>query len=292
MEGNQNPMKVLNKTTRLAASVAAGALALAGALVSPVAANAAGSYYPSGPQTNVSLSTVTGGGWVLCWSQDYGTQGTTIANILAGTDAGSVSACSSTNLLLTGWAKSDPNTLPVLAAAPKDSILNETTNNGTTLSNGTYWYYTPGMSIGFSPNDNISQNSCDAGDTGWGHGGGQDKRLCWHFGGGATLDGGWSLGTHEWLNDSSDFTRAIFKQIPSIHKGIKVNAGALGRWLGVTRPANGSLSVSVSEGSSGACSVSGNVLYASGSGICSVTVTSLKANGDVKSTKTKDYLVN
>jgi len=208
-------MKVLTKTTRIAATFAAGALALAGALVSPVAANAAGDYYPSGPQTNVPLSTVTGGGWTLCWSQDYGANGSSIANILAGTDSGSVTSCDGARLLLTGWAKSDPTLLPVLAAAPKADILTETSNNGTTLSNGTYWYYTPNMSIGYSPNDQINQNSCDAGDTGWGNGGGQDKRLCWHMDGGQ-LVGGWSLGTSEWLF-GNDYTRAIFKQNPTHH---------------------------------------------------------------------------
>ena len=203
--------------------------------------------------------------------------------------------------MLTGWANSDPSVLPLLAAAPSADVKTETVLDTPHLSNGSYWYFTPEYSIGFSPNASVVQNECDSGVDGWNpNGGDQEHRLCWHMGSwgeaagnGYTLQAGWSLGLTRWLNQpTADYTRAVFKQLPSLHKGSKTNAGTLARVLKVTTPAGGSLVVSVSDASSGACRVDGNKLFAFGAGACEVTVTSLKANGDTKTAKSRTYLVN
>ena len=279
-------------------------LAVSASVLAPTAANAAGgTYYPSGPQVDVPLSTVTNGGWVLCWSGSYYSAGSSIAQIQAGTASGSVSACDGSKVLLTGWMNSDPATLPVLAAAPTSDVFALTPENVPTLSNGSYWYHTAGRGIGFSPNATILQNTCDiAGydfqQPGYNGDGTQAQRFCWHLDGDDTLVEGWSVGNNVFLQ-TGDFrgsgapaTRAIFKQLSSLHKGSKTNAGTLARVLKVTTPAGGSLVVSVSDASSGACRVDGNKLFAFGAGACEVTVTSLKANGDTKTAKSRTYLVN
>jgi hypothetical protein len=181
----------------------------------------------------------------------------------------------------------------VLAAAPAADVLGQTTVNTPRLSNGTYWYFTPGYSMGFSDNATVNQNNCDIAAA-FQHLGDQSLRLCWHFpwnSASTVLDAGWSLGS-DFGDFSTNTTRAIFKQQASIHKGSKTNAGTLGRALKVNTPAGGSLVVSVSEASSDACRVVGNKLYAFAAGNCEVTVTSLKANGDTKASKSTAYLVN
>ena len=282
---------ILRKSSLRAIALVGAVLAASATVLAPTAANAAGgTYYPSGPQVNVPLSTVTAGGWVLCWSEDYGTRGTTVSSILAGTAAGSVSSCDEKNIMLTGWAKADPTILPVLAVAPKVDVFTATTRDEPHLVNGSYWYYTPDWSMGFSPNATIAQNSCDVAGV-WGDGGDQAHRLCWHMGGDG-LNGGWSLGDQYSLNSNVSYVRAIFKQqMPSLHKGSTTNAGALGRALKLTQPVGGSLAVSVSDASSSACRVQNNKVVAFAIGTCEVTVASLKANGDTKASASRTYEV-
>jgi hypothetical protein len=285
-----------SRTVRVIASVAVGAAAIAGALFSPVAANAAGgTYYPSGPQKDVPLSTVTSGGWVLCWSNLYGQSETDFRNVFSGTAAGSVSACDGDQLLATGWANSDPTTLIALAAATKSDVMTETGHNSPHLANGSYWYYTPNESFGFSGFSNIQQSSCDVQD-GWSANDSADSRLCWHlgdWGGGTayTLQGGWRVGAVSMLNDSGDYTRAIFKQVSQLHKGSVTNASTIARSFKLATPVGGSLVLSVSDASSGSCRIVNNKVFAFAAGGCAVTVTSLKANGDTRATRTRNYMV-
>jgi hypothetical protein len=217
-------------------SFAGAAVAATAALVfSSAPANAdVATYYPEGPQSNVAKSTVTDGGWTLCWAEAYG--GVADMNaVQAGTDDGSVVACDGDVLLLTGWADSASDTLIALAAAPRSEIFTETPyadDSGTPyargvngwnthcwtpgnihttphLVNGSYWYYTPGCSMGFSPTRDIDTwpgDSCPGDVT-------QPYRLSWHMYDGAhpeSVNGGFSLGNNCWLNDSTTYTRAIY----------------------------------------------------------------------------------
>jgi len=167
-------------------------------------------YYPSGPQENVAKSTVTNGGWTQCWSGSYGTGGT--AN-----DALSFiqSSCTGRYLMYTGWENSSPNNLILLAAAPRSDVFRETLKDTPGLSNGTYWYYLPGTSIGFSAYPDINQTPCDDPQTETET---DTKRLCWHaYADSSHLSEGWRLGSIYRLGytgDSQDgnlYTRAIYQ---------------------------------------------------------------------------------
>ena len=153
------------------------------------------------------------------------------------------------------------------------------------MVNGSYWYNTPSRSIGFSPDGSINQNECDV------NGSEYEKRLCWHL---LNWVGGWRLGgVNEPLNDSHDYVKAVFKDNPPtpLHKGSKTNGGSLSRIVKLSIPAGGSVGLSVSDDSSGACRVVDGKVYAFANGLCKVTVSALKSNGDVRASVTKKFLV-
>jgi hypothetical protein len=220
---------VLSKT--FAALVVAGSIASLAAL--PAAA-ATATYYPSGPQVNVPLIEVTNGGWALCWSEDYNLV-SKLEDIVAGTDDHSAAACDGDMVLITGWENANPNTLITLAAAPREEAFLETPMSDVSgalipraadgwasvcrapgseytnphLVNGTYWYNTPGCSMGITPTEDLHQWP---GDSMW-NDGTQSKRISWHMFDGAnptSLNGGFSLGELGALNGSSAHTRAVF----------------------------------------------------------------------------------
>ena len=190
------------------------------------------SFYPSGPQTNVASSAVTGGGWVLCWSGPYNGFAK-FSDILA--------ACDGEYVMYTGWngvstsPETIPATLPILAAAPRSDVFTTTATSGiadATDSNGSKWYFGDdrgagpdgSQAVGFT--DNQSGSPCYSGSL----------SICWHsapnlpgsYGwadGSASpswaateagLSPGWSLGTTTFLGqspamgDGANYTRAIF----------------------------------------------------------------------------------
>ena len=204
------------------------------ALVALPAHAAIATYYPSGPQVNVPLADVTNGGWTLCWSEAYNGV-SKLEDILAGSDDNSAAACDGDLVLITGWDNTDPNTLITLAAAPTADAFLETPmsdasgvlipraadgwasvcrNPGSEytnphLVNGTYWYNTPGCSMGITPTEDLHEWP---GDSIW-NDGSQPKRISWHMFDGSnptSLNGGFSLGNLVALNGSSAHTRAVF----------------------------------------------------------------------------------
>jgi len=212
-------------------AAAAAALFVAGS-----AAQAAPVYAPVGPQKNVLFSTVTGGGWSQCFSEPYGTTGTTVASAVAG--------CSGDLLMLAG-AQNDAREIQLLAWALKTDVLTQTAANATHTSNGTNWYLN-NSSMGFAPvGFAISQNSCDTNSApGFGSVGDDGtERLCWHTGGNAgseVLNGGWRVGNNTFLNsEPSGFTRYMFTarsqpvpepaSIALLGLGFAVTAGAAAR---------------------------------------------------------------
>lgn len=168
------------------------------AATAAVPAAAMPSYYPFGPQANVSLATVTGGGWSLCYQALYGTP--------LGNDASAaLSGCGTGDLLMLAARETGSSTLLVLAAAPRTDTLTNTgaANNGVThVANGTGWYYAPFWSWGFAnAGDPVNKIECDTDNTG------ATLKLCWH-----TYDwvGGWRAGAFTDLNGSADFEKLIF----------------------------------------------------------------------------------
>lgn len=156
-------------------------------------------YYPEGPQENVSKQTLVDGGWTLCW-EDYYNSRNALSDIF--------SQCTGDYLIYAGGASGADSYL-LLAAGERTSILTVTEQNQTTLNNGTYWYYHSGWgSIGFAPNSTIQQSSADVYD-GWGGTTGH-LRLSWHSDG-TDIFGGWRVGMNVGLNGSTEYQRAIWQ---------------------------------------------------------------------------------
>jgi hypothetical protein len=164
---------------------------------------AAASYLPVGPQTNVAVATLTGGGWTQCLSESYGTYGTSISGTLAG--------CTGSRLLLAG-RETGSSTILLLAQALREDVLLDTGTgtNATHLANGSQWYFNQSYSWGFANGgDSTFRTSCDASGVFDSNTSGNDLRLCWHTGGGA-LQGGWRVGANAFLNGSTAYERQIY----------------------------------------------------------------------------------
>ncbi len=177
-------------STKLAAAVLSLSLGA-------VAANAAPTYTPFGPQNDVSVATVTGGGWSVCYSATYATPlGSDISATLAN--------CTGDLLMLAGMTTGN-ETYDVLAWASRTDVLFNTgaADNGIThTANGSEWYYAPNWSWGFAGlGDTVAKFECDT------NGATERDRLCWH-----TFNvGGWRSGDHTFLNGSTDFTKVILQ---------------------------------------------------------------------------------
>ena len=152
------------------------------------------SYQPVGPQTGVSLATVTGGGWTLCYSALMGTPfGNSAATTLSG--------CTGDLLMLAGRATGS-DTLLVLSQTTKADALNPTgaADNGIfTTSNGTDWFYNDRWSWGFKP-IGVPFRKFECGGSAVGS-------MCIH-----TYDfvGGFSINTIAFLNDSREYEKLVF----------------------------------------------------------------------------------
>lgn len=154
-------------------------------------------YYRSGAQTNVPITTVTNGGWTLCWSGTYG--GTDLLTTIQ-------NSCTGKYLLYAAGVK-DASTYTLIGAGERASVFKETANNVTTLNNGLYWYYNPSKSMGFADTSVITQNSADTTDMPG------LSRMSWHTGycGAGKICGGWRAGSNLWLNSSTTYIRAIYQ---------------------------------------------------------------------------------
>jgi hypothetical protein len=175
--------------------------ALAAVCLLPVIAVAASpaqaAYYPSGPQTFVDKSQLSG--WQLCFSDLYGESGVSLDSILAQCNGG---------LLILAGGPTDSQTLTVLAAAPRADVLFDTGQSNTTHSaNGSGWYFNSDYSWGFAKQgDPVERDSCDTAETP-----NSEQRLCWHTDMG-NLDNGYRAGATLELNSSTDYTRYIYQR--------------------------------------------------------------------------------
>ena len=141
----------------------------------------AAEYLPVGVQNNVSVGTVTGGGWTQCFVQGYGTYGPSLTSILDG--------CSGDRLMLAGRVAGS-DTLMVLAQAAFDDVIFDTGVGYTAThnANGVEWYFDEDWSWGFAQGGSaVYRNSCDVASSM------AAQRLCWHTDSG-NLSGGWRLG--------------------------------------------------------------------------------------------------
>jgi hypothetical protein len=161
-------------------------------------------YYPSGIQQNVSEETLRLNGWTLRYEQTYST---------VNSSTGIEFRPSESFMIVTGKSIGS-NTLTTLAAAPTSSVFTSTTVNTPQLLNGTYWYYTPTMSFGFSPTNVIQQSTADIylcnGDIGANACADDPSRLSWHLDG---FDGGYRLGSAGWINSDDLGGNSYLKQV-------------------------------------------------------------------------------
>ena len=165
-------------------------------------------YYPSGIQQNVSEQTLINNGWTLFYEQTYATG--------HGSNASSLRPLGE-YVILTGKAVGS-STLPVLAAAPTSQVFTETATNTPQLLNGTYWYNTSTLSIGFAPTSVIDQNQADISEAnGWRisptnntsySSPSSSLRLSWHLL--TAAGGGWRLGDQIELNGSTAYLKQVW----------------------------------------------------------------------------------
>ncbi len=127
-------------------------------------------YLPVGPQTDVPVNTVTGGGWTECYRDTY-SNNLDAENVLR--------VCHGSRLLLS-CRSTGSTTLTLLAQGDRSDVTFDTGDNSDVLhvANGVGWYFnTPGKdSWGFvRAGDSVEKFNCDEDDSG-----ANDERLCWH----------------------------------------------------------------------------------------------------------------
>jgi PEP-CTERM motif len=161
----------------------------------------AATYLPVGPQTNVAVSTVTGGGWTQCYSSTYGTP-------LGNSSAGALANCGTGNIMLAARLVNSETLLVLAQAALADVTFNTGNGNVTHNANGTEWYNSDNYSWGFARGgDSVQRGECDVSSIN------AAERLCWHT---VSFTGGWRAGTNTGLNSSSAFERLIFAADASV----------------------------------------------------------------------------
>lgn len=124
-------------------------------------------YNASGPQVDVPQQALVG--WEPCWSSTYAEGGSSLALIAS-------NLCPGKNLML-ACRPVDSDTFTLLAHAPREDVLTDTSNsNEPHLANGSAWYYATAWSWGFArEGDPINRQSCD--NLEQPH---PEERLCWH----------------------------------------------------------------------------------------------------------------
>jgi hypothetical protein len=171
------------------------ASAIASGLIAISTPAAAADYLPVGPQSNVPISTVTGGGWTLCYQSTFATPfGTSASTTLAG--------CGGDLLLLAGRATGSDTLLELAYASKADALFDTGAADNDIFhnANGSDWFYADNWSWGFkTPGTDFTKNQCDTTPP--------NGNVCLH-----TFDwvGGYSINTTGGLNGSNAYERLVF----------------------------------------------------------------------------------
>lgn len=197
-------------------SLLAGFAAMALSLATFGSASAS-AYLPYGPQNDVPISTVTGGGWTVVYSGDYGATASydqLFGNIAPG------------SYVMFAGSREGSTNFDVLAWAPFSDVTATTGTDQTHAANGAEWYYN-NSSMGFAgAGDQITQLSADVWDyvllyPDWSNmdqyiPGLERDRLSWHrdYWNADFMQGGWRSGNNVWLNDSTDWDRYVLAYNP------------------------------------------------------------------------------
>jgi len=153
-------------------------------------------YMPFGPQQNVTLATITGGGWTQCYAATM--------NVFIGNNAqNALAGCQGQgDLLMMAGRATGSDVFQLLAAASFADVTFDTGtgSQNTHNANGSDWYFAPNWSWGFTGAGNgVSLNECDTLS-------GAD-RMCLHTVNGA---GGYRIGNNTGLNGSQGFEKVLF----------------------------------------------------------------------------------
>jgi hypothetical protein len=171
------------KKTIMAALIALGTAGSASAAV----------WMPSGPQTNVALTTVLNGGWTQCYAATM--------NVGIGSEAQSIlGACQGDLLMMAGRVTGSSEFLVLAAADRDDTIVNTGQTSVTHLANGSNWWFSNDWSWGFTAADDTVNNfSCDTSSS--------PTSMCLH-----TLDsvGGYRINEITGLNGSTAYEKVFF----------------------------------------------------------------------------------
>ena len=152
--------------------------------------------FPAGIQYSVLLSDLNAN-CSICIDTPY-SNSTTFAEI---------AACAGPYLFV-GARKSQDSTFLLGAYDSTDNILQETELNTPHLSNGVYWYFSPGYSFGFLGNADLHQNAADIGGTL------PYSRLSWHI---DQNIGGFRAGLHTYLDNDHSWQKSIYNCQGAFH---------------------------------------------------------------------------
>ena len=188
---------------KLVLSLLGISLVLGGLVTTPAAH--ADFFYPSGPQTNISLSTILNGGWTPCYSQSFLDDSRLVSALPAN--------CLTSQYVMEVGTATGGSTALLLAAGETRSVFNVTGLNATSFNNGTYWYNNPTASFGFSPSATISQTLADVCNSGtYPYACGTqdgDLRFSVHQ---SVGQGGWRIGKRDFLQipQNGNYTWSIY----------------------------------------------------------------------------------
>lgn len=159
-------------------------------------------YTPFGPQTNVALSTVTDGGWTLCYSA-------AMATPLGDSASVATSACGGDRIMLAARATGSA-TLLALAWASKDDVFFDTGINRdvTHIANGTAWYNANRSAWGFAPaGKTVYKFHCDLNH------GDNAAKICLHT---YSSIGGHRINDIRQLENSYAYEKLVFTNVAAV----------------------------------------------------------------------------
>lgn len=167
------------------------------ALVATLATRAEAQYNPFGVQSNVAVSTVTGGGWSQCYvatmSVFIGFNGENVLN-----------QCTQNEIMMAG-RETGSSTLLLLASANRsDAIFDTGTGDLTTthIANGAQWYFASNYSWGFTDlGDVINKFECDNTNGA--------NSMCLHT---VNNAGGYRIGNITGLNNSDAYEKVFYQR--------------------------------------------------------------------------------